>query len=369
MPQPAFMPTEGLTDLLARLTEQGYRLLGPVQSQGAVTFGTFTQVSQLARGWQDDTQPGRYRLVASPSPRYFDICCTAQGIKPWLFHAEELLWQADADDEGLHFHPVTPTAPPTAVIGVRACDLAALARHDQHFLSGKYPDPHYRARREALLLVAVNCHRSSQSCFCQAMGTGPAIHQGYDLLLDELESGFVVQAGSARGAKLLQDLDLAPASQDQKSAARHGQEQARRQQTRDMPAGDLQEILYQAQGQESQWLPVGERCLACGNCTAVCPTCFCFRVEQHSNLAGNQHQAVRRWDSCFSNQHSYIVGKIIRKAPEHKYRQWLTHKLATWHQQYGHGGCVGCGRCLVWCPAGIDLTEEAWRIAQACRHD
>jgi ferredoxin len=116
-----------------------------------------------------------------------------------------------------------------------------------------------------------------------------------------------------------------------------------------------------------RWAQVAERCLTCGNCTLSCPTCFCHTVEDVADLAGTTAERVRRWDSCFTSEFSYIHGGSVRPSARSRYRQWLTHKLSAWHDQFGTSGCVGCGRCITWCPAKIDITEEVHAIREGRR--
>ena len=119
-----------------------------------------------------------------------------------------------------------------------------------------------------------------------------------------------------------------------------------------------------SQPEHPRWAEMADRCMACGNCTQVCPTCFCTSIEDKAALDGTAAERVRRWDSCFTPDFSYIHGGSVRPSVRARYRHWLTHKLGTWHDQFGTSGCVGCGRCITWCPAGIDITEEA-RALQA----
>ena len=114
---------------------------------------------------------------------------------------------------------------------------------------------------------------------------------------------------------------------------------------------------------------MAERCLTCGNCTLVCPTCFCTNVEDVGDLTGDHAERWRVWDTCFSVDYSYIHGGSVRPSGRARYRQWLTHKLATWHDQFDSSGCVGCGRCITWCPVGIDITQEVAAIRETEEDD
>ena len=220
-----------------------------------------------------------------------------------------------------------------------------------------YSDPYYQSRREALFVIAVNCTRALQTCFCHAMGTGPKAQAGYDLVLTESDDNFLIQAGSQAGQKILRCLPLVSASErrvqddDDRIAA------CAASQIRTVDVERLPSALYEAHDHQ-QWDHVATRCLACTNCTMVCPTCFCHTVQETTDLSHQHSQRTRLWDSCFTEHHGYIHGKNIRPTIKDRYRMWLTHKVASWIDQFGTSGCVGCGRCITWCPVGIDLTEE-----------
>jgi ferredoxin len=269
------------------------------------------------------------------------------------------MWRAEAGDRGeLRFAETLPAVAPAAVIGVRGCDLAALQLQDQHFCYGRYADPYYNRRRRALFIVAVDCARPAATCFCASTGDGPAAASGFDLALAELDDGFLLRGKSDGGLALLEALPTVPASEEQLARAAHELEAAASSQTRALPGRNLKADLM-TRLESRRWDEVANRCLACGNCTSVCPTCFCHSENDVPALDGSQSEHVRQWDSCFTPGHSYIHGWVIRDPTRLRYRQWLTHKLATWHDQYGRSGCVGCGRCISWCPVGIDLTVEA----------
>jgi ferredoxin len=280
-------------------------------------------------------------------------------LKPLLFAPRENLWRVERDGDGrLHFRETMPAVTPIAVIGARACDLAALRIQDKIFLRGAYPDPYYATRREGLFIVAVNCSHPAATCFCASTGDGPSATHSYDIALDELDDGYVAAAGSANGKAILDRLALAPARAKQQRIAKKQAERAAQAQIRALPGRNLRDALFAAL-EHPRWDEVAQRCLSCGNCTSVCPTCFCHAESEQPRLDGTDSDHVREWDSCFTQGHSHIHGLTIRADTRTRYRQWLTHKLGSWHDQFDSSGCVGCGRCITWCPVGIDITEEA----------
>jgi len=353
-----FLPVGQLPQLVAKLMERGYQCLGPTVENGAIVMRELRSAEGLPRGLQAEQGPGHYRLTRDPDNRYFAWANGPQAIKPHVFAARESLWQVQRDESGrLQFEAMIADVPAQAIIGVRACDLAALALQDAHFLRDNRRDPQYARRREQLFLVAVQCAVPAETCFCASTGDGPTPTAGYDLALAELTEGFIAVAGSAKGAAVLQSLNLSPATPQQVEAARQQGEAAAASQTRRLPKRDLRADLMNRL-EHPRWDAVAARCLACGNCTAVCPTCFCHAEVDTPALDGQSSQHERMWDSCFGESHGHLHGFNVRPDIRSRYRQWLTHKLATWHDQFGRSGCVGCGRCIAWCPVGIDLTEE-----------
>jgi len=362
MPEARFLPRTELQRLINALHAAHYRCIGPQVKDGAVCFDRITRSEQLPVGYRDRQLPGHYRLDRESDERMFGWANGPQALKPLLFAPRESLWRVErADDGGLGFASIVPDPAPLALFGVRSCDLAALAIHDAHFLNSFQPDPQYERRRRRLFLVAVNCSHPAETCFCASTGDGPEAQGGYDMLLDELDEGFVIRAGSQDGERLLEGLDLAPVSAGQLSVAEEQVRKAAQMQVRKLPSRDLYRPLFDNLD-HPRWKEVAQRCLSCGNCTSVCPTCFCHAHGEAPSLDGNSSEHYREWDSCFTDGHSYIHGLVIREDTSKRYRQWLTHKLGSWHEQYGRSGCVGCGRCITWCPTGIDITEEAAAI-------
>jgi ferredoxin len=204
------------------------------------------------------------------------------------------------------------------------------------------------------------------------MDTGPKATQGFDLALTELlsedEHEFLVEVGSDRGADVIADLPQTPAREEHVVTADRIVERTAASMGREMDTEGIKDLLYRNL-EHPRWDDVAARCLACGNCTLACPTCFCSSVEDASDLAGEEAGRQRVWDSCFTLDHSHLHGGSVRVSTRSRYRQWMTHKLATWIDQFGTSGCVGCGRCITWCPVGIDITEEVAAIRAADRGD
>jgi formate hydrogenlyase subunit 6/NADH:ubiquinone oxidoreductase subunit I len=274
---------------------------------------------------------------------------------------------------GHSFEMVPENHPPTkyAFLGVRSCELHAIAIQDTVFLTPGRTDPTYQSRRSDLCMIAINCGQAGGTCFCTSMQTGPKATSGFDLALTEVIDGeehyFVVEVGTALGGELLADVPHREASQDNLQRVEQIVASTAAHMGRSMDTTDIKGLLYRNL-EHPRWNDVASRCLTCTNCTMVCPTCFCTTVEDVTDLSGQQAERWRKWDSCFTMDFSYIVGGSVRASPRSRYRQWMTHKLASWIDQFGTSGCVGCGRCITWCPVGIDITEEV-RAIRASEQD
>lgn len=366
-----------LQELLDLLRQAGYRTIGPRVADGAVIYDEVETAAQLPLGVLDEQDGGRYRLRSEATAGYFDHVVGPHSLKNYLFPPRETVQELVRLEGGWSPREPPPPGPPIAVIGVRSCDLHALAVQDRVFLEGPYVDPGYQARRERLFLVAVNCRRAAATCFCHSMRTGPAVRSGFDLALTELNDRFAVEIGSAKGSELLAAVDWPPCRREEIEQARalprnleramHRRSAAGAEGAAGAEAGEPRPRSLDTTGirdlllgnlTHPHWQQTAERCLSCANCTLVCPTCFCSSVTEVADLTGEHVRRERQWSSCFNLEHSHLSSGAVRNSIAARYRQWLTHKLASWIDQFGTSGCVGCGRCITWCPVGIDLTEE-----------
>jgi sulfhydrogenase subunit beta (sulfur reductase) len=346
-----------LQSVFDALREAGYALIGPTVADGAIIYDEIAVIDDLPVGWTDEQGPGSYRLRRRGDDRYFGFVVGPHSLKKFLYPPALRLFSTHRNGDGFDVEGNADPPPRYAFIGTRSCELAAAGIQDRIFLEGAAADPHYKARRAAAFLLAVNCVEPGGTCFCASMQTGPRCATGFDLALTELDDVFLVEIGSEMGAQMIAGAEWRPAGAFEMSLARRALAEAEGRMGRAMDTRDLPDLLYDRLD-HPRWAQVAERCLACANCTMVCPTCFCSDVQDVSDLTGDATERVRVWDSCFNREFSYVFGGHLRPNVRARYRQWLTHKLAAWIDQFGTSGCVGCGRCITWCPVGIDLTAE-----------
>ena len=342
-------PKTALDDLIQALLKGGYKVVGPRVREGAIVYEEIDSISQLPKGIRDHQAPGEYRLEAGEAHRYFDYTAGPTSWKRFVHPPRKTLLVIH--QEGLEMEVPAPPGP-MAFLGARACELAALAILERAVPSEQRP-----------FVVVVECARAGNLCFCVSMQSGPQVGPAYDLVLNELESVFLARAGTPRGQSVLDQVETRSALPEEIEQAQGEVEETARSMGRHMETEGIREALL-GNLEHPRWDDVADRCLACSNCTMVCPTCFCTTVEDHTDLLGQTAERVQLWDSCFNLDFTYTNGQPARQSVRSRYRQWLTHKLASWYDQFDSSGCVGCGRCIAWCPVGIDLTEEVAAIRE-----
>jgi ferredoxin len=361
--QRSVVDLEGLERLIPSLERRGYQVVGPTLRDGAIVYDTLSKLEDLPIGWTEEQDAGRYRVKKRNDRALFGYTVGPQNWKKFLQPNEVRLFEVQRDGDFQILSNISDP-PRYAFLGVRACELAAIRVQDRVFLQDRFIDPHYDRLRRPIFVVAVNCTEPAPTCFCVSMQTGPHARESFDLALTEIIAEgrhvFLVEVGTEAGEEVLRELGPREApptlcQQADESVSRAGA------QTRHLDTTGIRDLLYE-NFEHPRWENVAARCLSCGNCTMVCPTCFCTTVEDSSDIRGNHAERWRRWDSCFTQSFSYIHGGSVRTSARSRYRQWMTHKLASWIDQFGNSGCVGCGRCITWCPVGIDITEEVRAI-------
>jgi ferredoxin len=360
MPDGAVIERDDLDQLFTALARRGYTIVGPTVRDQAIVYDEIGCADDLPAGWTDEQDGGHYRLKPREDRALFGYAVGPHSWKQYQLPSHVKLWEARVDGDGALVDLVEPPSGQLryAFFGARSCELHATRILERVIGSSA----------EAPFVVAVQCGHAGGTCFCVSMGTGPVAGEGFDLALTELiEPGshhFAVEVGSELGAEVLADVTHREADGRDRDAAAAVHARTASQMGRELETADIRELLYRNY-EHPRWDEVAERCLTCGNCTMVCPTCFCTTVEDITDLAGERVERHQRWDSCFTVDYSHIHGGAVRSSPRSRYRQWMTHKLATWWDQFGSSGCVGCGRCITWCPVGIDLTEEARAIRES----
>ncbi len=353
------LPKTGLEKLVEKLDAMGYRVIGPQIQDDAIVYKPLKSAQDLPKGYTSQQDNATYRLVYTGHPRYFDATPGAQSLKQFFFPPQTELAKYARDENGRwQTQEQARDLTPLALVGVFPCDLAAIQVQDKVFLREEWKDPVYWSRRQSAFIMSVNCLHPCGTGFCASMGTGPKTNPGFDLNLTELEDVFIVDIGSEAGRIVMEGMPVLPTSAFWLQAGQKTLDEAAQKMGRKLPDPEQLPDLLLNNLDAHQWDDVARRCMSCSSCTQVCPTCFCWDTRDTADLTGQVAQRERLWDSCFNPEYSYIVGGNSRPTTRSRYRQWLTHKFGSWYGQFGTSGCVGCGRCITWCPAKIDVTAE-----------
>ncbi len=242
------------------------------------------------------------------------------------------------------------------LFGVHACDIYALNILDEVF-AGAYPDPYYQARRKNIAIIGIDC-TPDEHCFCRSM-RADYVDRGFDLFLTDIGDSYHTLVGTARG----DDMVLAASTLFEPITRADTEEYKRRSSAKraafklEVEIRDLSEI-FEMEYESGIWKELGDRCLACGNCSMVCPTCYCYDVADTVCLGGRDGTRDRTWDSCLFSSHALVAGgENFRKTRAARIKFRYYHKQRGFVAEYGRHSCVGCGRCITTCPVGIDVSK------------
>jgi sulfhydrogenase subunit beta (sulfur reductase) len=359
-----------LDALFPAIRKAGFETLGPTVRDGALVIDTIESTRDLPAGWTDEQSPGSYRLRRRTDEALFAYAVGPTSWKRFLHHPSIRLFQIRSQPES-GWTIVSDNGPPPklAFLGIRACELHAFSIRDRVLIKGKYAEPDYKQARESVFIAAVHCSHPAATCFCTSMNAGPRCPDGFDLAITEILEGghrFLFEVGTEKGRAVLQDVPHREATDLDLDDAEGVINNAKANVRKTLDTRGLKQLLF-ASVEHPEWERIARRCLTCTNCTMACPTCFCTNFEDSSDVTGETAERWRYWDSCFSQQYSYIHGGSVRNSAAARYRHWVMHKFAAWWDQFGTSGCVGCGRCITWCPAGIDITEVIRGIRESAR--
>jgi NAD(P)H-flavin reductase/formate hydrogenlyase subunit 6/NADH:ubiquinone oxidoreductase subunit I len=330
----AFMlPKVDLGNFVADL-KKDREVLGPVAKVDEFVFAPIDDVGALCLDYDTTILPPAKKFIHMPGEVLFEFESAVHGKDQAL------------DEQRVLF-------------GVHACDLNGLLSLDKVFLE-TYPDPYYKSRRENTLIIALNCVSPCKNGFCASFNTGPEADMGFDLCLTDIGDQFVVEVGSDKGKELVSG--LTPATNEDFVARNRALRAAQQKITRRIDTDNLGVLLHQ-NFDHPVWQEVKDECLACGSCTSVCPTCYCFGVEDYVDLTLEKGGRHRFWDSCMFYEFSRVAqDHVFVPDREARVKQRMYHKLTYYQQQFEAPGCVGCGRCVSTCVKHIDPVDIVARI-------
>ncbi len=315
-------------------------------------LGSFTVVAPTR---QDDYT--NFSVITSPDQADLDAVNTRMSPKQLFFPKTERLFGFSTDRQQVELDSSHPQIPPQVLFGTRPCDARSIAMLDKVFDTDVYRDQQYVARRKATTIVSLACKQLAPSCFCTRLGSNPADTVGSDLLIIELpDDRFAIQVLTPKGAALLTPADL-PATAGPEDTQAFDKAFSAAKDTTVKPidatalAGKLSDIF-----DSDIWDRWHDRCLGCGTCTYLCPTCHCFDIAEEAT--NNIGQRVRNWDSCMFDLFTlHASGHNPRDLQRQRLRQRVMHKFSYTVDRYNQPFCVGCGRCVNRCPVNIDIRE------------
>lgn len=347
MTKTGFLPKDKLQDLIGSLTRK-YLVYVPCEEGTTVLFNRFDPAKGICFDRPANSSPKN--VIYPQSETLFSYCIEKNPETPEK-NTVEL-------KEDLNF-------PETLIFGARPCDAKGFRIFDRVFIDGEYPDPYYRGRRNMTTIVGLACPESYAGCFCTALGSSPVEKDDVDVLMTELEKGYVFEAVTEKGETMLGD------SLIQERSAYTTEAQEKRQaidaKAREVQAAEaVTRIANEEKFQSNDfWDQATDRCISCGACTYLCPTCYCFNITDDKGVSAGER--VRSWDSCmFCHFTLETSGHNPRTKKAQRYKNRVGHKFKHYPDKYGGAiQCTGCGRCIRFCPVSMEISEIVRSVNRA----
>lgn len=317
-----------------------FSLIGPVKADGLTEFRQINSSDELNMGY--------HSTMLSPG-------------KAYLYRPREELFSFSFGNS-IEIREAPADAEQRILVGVHSCDTNAILYLDRVFL-GQFRDPIYEARRNNTMIISLNCERVTGNCFCPSVGAGPFLKSvnGYDMLLTDFGDDYLVELKSERARGLFNVDDIKKSGAEEFKVKEEKERAALQKFTKTINMDGLDSVLRKG-SEHPVWRTTAEElCLSCTNCVMVCPTCFCYDVVDEIAVDKKTVRRYRQWDACQDAKFAEVHGGNFRARRSARLRQFVTHKLGQTFQ-FGVFGTVGCGRCITWCPTGIDLTEMAKEV-------
>ncbi|MDH5376447.1 MAG: 4Fe-4S dicluster domain-containing protein [Candidatus Bathyarchaeota archaeon] len=334
------LPKLGIRKLIIGMLAE-HRFFGPVDDDGATLFKQIKDPAELDLTFTNSTVPP----------------------KALLFKQTETLFKFSLG-RSVKIDPVDITNERTIIFGIRPCDAKSLAILDQVF-KGDYEDPFYLTRRKNTVLIGLSCTQPGVNCFCTSFKDGPASSENVDVLLTDIGEKYYVEVRSDKGKHLIASMKelLRSAKAEDENNVTYVEEKAIAAITRNMNIEGMVNKLDKM-FENSLWKTIAMKCLGCGVCTYLCPTCNCFDIQDETAL--EKGARVRVWDSCMYPEYTLQAsGHNPRPERVNRIRNRVYHKFNYCPKNYGVTACVGCGRCIDNCPVNIDIIDVINKAGEA----
>jgi sulfhydrogenase subunit beta (sulfur reductase) len=301
-----------------------------------------------------------YRKIESPEEASLASHNTQKSAKEAFFPQSEVMFRYEKEGNRTQVTSTEEVNRPRLILASRPCDIQAFSMLDQVFSAKEYTDVYFLKKREKTTIVGFACNDPLSTCFCTSTGGGPFTREGSDIFLVDLGDTYLVEFLTEKGKALSQNEFLREASEGDVARAKKLEEEASKRMTVPVHLDGIETKLEQML-ENPFWDRIHEKCLGCGACTFLCPTCHCFDISDEASQKGGQR--VRNWDTCLFSLYSMETsGHNPRPSGRERTRQRLMHKFNYFPKNFQKIACVGCGRCILYCPVNFDIRQAIAEI-------